>query len=87
MNKEEKTDLEGNVYVRCISMEFATHKLNSEGMVKACKIGEVFDDLLMQLHVLCLPGREFSIAKTKLEEACFFAKKAMAINLANQETK
>lgn len=65
--------------------EFAVHMLNDAGKVKANEIREEFDFLLTRLGQLCTPGREFSIAKTKLEEACFFAKKAMAINLGNQQ--
>lgn len=64
--------------------EFATHMLNEEGKEKAAIIRDSFDVLLNRLSSVCIPCRELSIAKTKLEEACFFAKKAMAINLNNQ---
>ena len=64
--------------------EFAVHKLNEDGMNKAKKIADIFDSTLTNLEELCMSCREFSIVKTKLEEACFFAKKAMAINLINQ---
>lgn len=65
--------------------EFAVHILNDEGIEKAKKIRNVFDDILTQLSDLCPPGREYSIVKTKLEEACFFAKKAMANFEPNQK--
>lgn len=63
---------------------FATHKLNKDGMEKALKIAYIFTNALHELEQLCMEGREWSICKTKLEEASFFAKKAMAINPANQ---
>ena len=63
---------------------FAVHKLNDGGMLKAQEIAKAFDGLLTTLNELCCEGREFSVAKTKLEEAAFFSKKAMAINLNNQ---
>lgn len=65
--------------------QFAVHKLNDLGFEKAAIIRDSFDCLLNVLDQVCVEGREFSIAKTKLEEACFFAKKAMAINLNNQD--
>ncbi len=65
--------------------EFASHLLNEQGLSRAHLIRDIFDGLLTQLEEICAPGRELSIAKTKLEEACFFAKKAMAINLTNQK--
>ena len=65
--------------------EFAVHRLNDEGMKKAKLIAESFDGLAKTLSIICIDGRELSICKTKLEEACFFAKKAMAIDLRNQE--
>lgn len=67
--------------------EFAVHKLNEEGMTKAKVIQATFDDCLNKLTTVCMEGRSMSIVKTKLEEACFFAKKAMAINLTNQQTQ
>lgn len=64
---------------------FQFHKLNTEGIHRAIVIAERFDTLLHDLSLLCPDSREFSLCKTKLEEACFFAKKAMANNPDNQE--
>jgi len=67
--------------------EFAVHVLNEAGMSKAVKIQALFDDLLNNLSGWCISSREFSLTKTKLEEACFYAKKAMATDLSNQQQK
>ena len=66
---------------------FEVHMLNDEGKGKAAAIAEAFDELLLQLNGLCPEGREFSIVKTKLEEASFFAKKSMAQQKSNQDLK
>jgi len=66
---------------------FAVHKLNREGLEKARQIAGSFDSLLSQLEQVCVESREFSLTKTKLEEAAFYAKKAMAIDLGNQEVE
>lgn len=63
---------------------FAVHKLNEDGMTKAKKIAYAFDNCLTELESVCPSGRELSIVKTKLEEAAFFAKKAMATAPENQ---
>jgi hypothetical protein len=60
--------------------EFAVHMLNQEGKEKAAKIAIAFHNLLEEISSICPEGREMSIVKTKLEEASFFAKKAMAKN-------
>lgn len=57
---------------------FQTHKLTRAGFEKAIQIAERFNDLLSDLTALVPEGRELAIVKTKLEEACFFAKKGMA---------
>lgn len=67
-----------------IEPEFAFHKLNEEGQNKAKTIALYFSDLLFSLQSYCPASRELSIVKTKLEEACFFAKKAMANQPKNQ---
>lgn len=68
--------------------EFATHLLNDGGIMKARAMAARFSELVDWLEGsgMCVMSRELSIAKTKLEEACFFAKKAMAINLVNQKS-
>lgn len=68
--------------------EFATMLLSAGGIMKAKAIAKAFNDLLSLLEnpELCSPGREFSISKTMLEKACFYAKKSMALNAANQQS-
>lgn len=64
---------------------FTVHKLNDVGIARAQNIATAFNRLLEALERECTTNtREFSIMKTKLEEASFFAKKSMAINEANQ---
>ena len=63
---------------------FQVHRLNEDGMKKAEELAAAFTELLRVLSYMCQEGREFSIVKTKLEEASFFAKKSMAINPDNQ---
>lgn len=64
--------------------EFEVHILNQYGIDKAKMIAIQFNNLLGLLSQWCPEGREFSITRTKLEEACFFAKKAMACEPINQ---
>lgn len=64
---------------------FQFHRLNEQGIKKAQEIAERFNGLLVELNRLIpVQGRELAIAKTKLEEAAFFAKKAMAQDSTNQ---
>jgi len=59
---------------------FAFNMLNEEGRSRAGDIAYLFHQCLEGLRLLCPEGtREFALAKTKLEEACFYAKKSMAI--------
>lgn len=65
--------------------EFAVHLLNDQGKQKATQLGEAFTTLLEKVEELSGPGgREMAIVRTKLEEASFFAKKAMAVRPENQ---
>ena len=64
-----------------MNKEFKVHILTTSGIEKARELATIFDDLLCRLtEGYCPNNREFSIVKTKLEEACFFAKKSMAID-------
>lgn len=64
---------------------FEVHMLNEEGKQKAVVIACKFYELWCSLQGLnATPGREMSIVHEKLEEACFFAKKAMANVKENQ---
>lgn len=80
MNEEKSVDISIE-----IDPLFSFHKLNSQGMEKAKRIAEIYSIIKKDLEYLCGDGREFSIVKTKLEEACFFSKKAMATKSENQE--
>ena len=67
---------------------FDFHELNAYGIGQAKHIAQVFDETRLFLLDRCAgSGREWAIVQTKLEEACFFAKKAMAMQPANQKGK
>ena len=64
-----------------MNKEFEGHILTPMGIEKAKDLAILFDHLLTRLDGdYCPNNREFSIVKTKLEEACFFAKKSMALD-------
>lgn len=65
--------------------EFKVHMLNESGKKKASAIAEGFSILLDGLEAQGLTGRDLALVKTKLEEACFVAKRGMASLIENQE--
>lgn len=67
-----------------MSDNFKTHLLNETGKLIACDIGDRFDALLTDLKDRGVDGRYLALVSTKLEEACFFAKKAIAVKAENQ---
>lgn len=62
-----------------MNKEFEVHTLTDDGIAKAGAIADAFDALLNTIIEIIPNGRELSLVKTKLEEASFFAKKAMAM--------
>jgi hypothetical protein len=63
---------------------FEVHRLNESGIEKATHLAEIFNTLLNEIRPLVPEGREWSIVKAKLEEACFYAKKGLAGIPSNQ---
>jgi hypothetical protein len=69
-----------------IRNEFQVHKLNDEGMRRAGDIAKLFSIFLNDLESQCgADGREMAIVRTKLQEANFFAKRAIAVLPENQQ--
>lgn len=65
--------------------DFKFHKMNDVGMERSKKIAELFEKLSDDLESHLSDVRCARIAATKLEEACFFVKKSMALNTDNQD--
>jgi hypothetical protein len=67
-----------------MNKEFRVHMLTEEGKNKASQIAVAFNECLERLIEIRggeeNPSRYLSIVRTKLEEACFFAKKSVASN-------
>lgn len=66
---------------------FDVHMLNDMGKAKATRIALAFTSLLETLECddSCGKGsREMAVVRTKLQEAAFFAKRAMAVLPQNQ---
>lgn len=65
--------------------EFSVHLLNHAGLEKARILAQNFSDLLDDVEAHVPPGRERALVITKLQEACFFAKRGVALDPANQQ--
>lgn len=65
--------------------EFAVHMLNDAGISKATALGEILSDALDKIEAILPPGRERALVVTKLQEAGFFAKRGIAVDVANQK--
>jgi hypothetical protein len=68
-----------------MNKEFEVHKLNEQGFAKVTELAHGFDALLTAILAWIPASRELSIVRTKLEEACFFAKKGIANVPENQQ--
>lgn len=64
---------------------FAVHMLNEHGKMLAHELAYEFHQTLENLKAMGLEGRYLAIVTTKLEEACFFAKKGLASNPSLQQ--
>jgi len=64
---------------------FEVFKLNAVGLEKAKLMADDFEILANQIKLVVPECRELSIAMTKLEEACFFAKRGLAKQYKYQE--
>lgn len=64
---------------------FKVHLLNDGGIAKARRLQKLFEDALEIIESISgTDGREMAIVRTKLQEASFFAKRAMAQRPHNQ---
>ena len=69
-----------------IRPEFGVHRLNEHGLSLADVLATAFSNFLTEIEGIAgTGGREMAIVRTKLEEASFFAKKAMASQPQNQQ--
>ena len=65
--------------------EFEFVRLTDHGINQANTVGDLFAGLFHQLEQNIPNGRELSLVKTKLQEVCFWAKKAVSLNSENQK--
>lgn len=69
--------------------EFQVHILNDQGLEKAGQVAEIFSTALTALEAIGLTHtacpRERALVITKLQEAGFFAKRAVALVPENQK--
>lgn len=67
--------------------EFKVHLLNEDGIRKANELACVFTGALDALEGLCgKDGREMALVRTHLQDASFWAKRAMATRPENQKS-
>lgn len=68
-----------------IRPEFRYHSLNQTGIDACTKIREGFTALLNLVEATAPASRERSLVVTKLQEACNWAVRSVAVQPANQE--
>ena len=66
-----------------MSNDFKFIALNDKGRAECQKVEEVFNNAYAILQGLCPSCREFNLVFTKLQEASYFAKKAVSLNEEN----
>lgn len=72
---------------------FEVHKLNAQGMARAKQLQKLFEQFLLDVeqtidtdpYQASKNGRELALVRTKLQEASFFAKRAMSLLPGNTE--
>lgn len=64
--------------------EFRVHILNERGLQTVAALAEIFSDTLNRIETRIPAGRERALVITKLQEAAFFAKRAIAADPLNQ---
>lgn len=64
--------------------EFTVHRLNDRGLQRAEAIAEAFGDLLARVDDLVEVTYERHLIVEKLQEACFFSKRSIALEPKNQ---
>jgi hypothetical protein len=62
---------------------FKVHRLNNNGQAIAGSAAKSFNRLVTKLRKKIKSCRELAIAEMHLEQACFFVKKAIAVDPAN----
>ncbi len=65
--------------------EFKVHKLNEDGLLKATYLADEFTTLLAKIEKLVPSGYERKKVVEHLQEACFYAKRGMALQKGYQE--
>ena len=69
-----------------IRNEFKAHELNDAGAARVADVRKLFSVHLNNVSsVVGEGGREMAIVKTKLEEACMFAIRAISVQRENQK--
>lgn len=70
-----------------IRAEFDVHLLNEQGIERARRLAAEFSELLNNVETICGSlnnGREMALVRTKLQEASYYAKRALALNPDHQ---
>lgn len=69
-----------------IHNDYQSHNLNDDGLRKVAEVKMAFSELLNAVEsAVPKPSRERSLVATKLQEACMFAVRAVAVLPENQE--
>ena len=66
---------------------FAGVKLNARGFARVQNISHAFTSLLAVVEAVVPPGRQLNIVASKLEEACFYAKKGISLQPEYQDNE